>query len=79
MISKIMVYKFANLSREEIAAMLGTNVENIRALRESKEEAAREIAFNMLKDNLPLEQTARLTGLTIEQVQALQVQMETAQ
>jgi hypothetical protein len=33
---------------EEIAAMLGNNVEDIRAFREAKEEGAREIALNML-------------------------------
>jgi hypothetical protein len=33
-----------------------------------------EIALNMLKDNFPLEQIARLTGLTIEQLQQLQVE-----
>jgi predicted transposase YdaD len=76
MVSKIMVYKFTNSSREEIAAMLGTNVENIRALREAKEEAVQTIALNMLKDNLPLEQIVRLTGLTIAQVQTLQAQAE---
>jgi predicted transposase YdaD len=52
MISKIMVDKFDNLLREEIAAMLATNVENIRAFREAKEEAAREIALNMLRKKL---------------------------
>jgi predicted transposase/invertase (TIGR01784 family) len=31
-----------------------------------------EIALNMLKDNLPLEQITRLTGLTIAQIQNLQ-------
>jgi predicted transposase YdaD len=35
-------FRFANLLREEISAMLGTNVENIRAFREAKEEGARE-------------------------------------
>jgi hypothetical protein len=33
-----------------------------------------EIALNMLKDNLSLEQISRLTGMTIEQIQALQAQ-----
>jgi predicted transposase/invertase (TIGR01784 family) len=31
-----------------------------------------EIALNMLKDNLPLEQITRLTGLTIAQIEELQ-------
>jgi predicted transposase YdaD len=38
------------------------------------ERATQTIALNMLKDNLPLEQIARLTGLTIEQLQVLQAQ-----
>jgi predicted transposase YdaD len=74
MVSKIMVYKFTNSSQEEIAAMLGTNVEDIRAFREAKEEERQAIAINMLKDNLPLEQIARLTGMTIAQLEKLQTE-----
>jgi predicted transposase/invertase (TIGR01784 family) len=74
MVSKIMVYKFDNLSREEIAAMLGTNVENIRAFREAKEEERQTIALNMLRKNLDLETIAEVTGLTITQLQALQAE-----
>jgi hypothetical protein len=33
-----------------------------------------EIALNMLKDSLPLEQISRLTGLTIAQIEALQAE-----
>jgi predicted transposase/invertase (TIGR01784 family) len=33
-----------------------------------------EIALNMLKDNLPMEQITRLTGLTIAQIEELQTQ-----
>ena len=40
------------------------------------EKATYTIALNMLKDNLPLEQISRLTGMTIEQIQALQAQGE---
>jgi predicted transposase YdaD len=76
MVSKIMVYKFTNSSREEIAAMLGTNVEDIRALREAKEEAVQTIALNLLKENIPLETIARTTGLTVTQIRALQAQTE---
>jgi predicted transposase YdaD len=76
MVSKIMVYKFTNSSREEIAAMLGTNVEDIRALREAKEEERQTIALNMLRKNLDLVTIAEVTGLTIVEVQALQTQVE---
>jgi predicted transposase YdaD len=33
-----------------------------------------EIALNMLKENLPLEQISRLTGLSIAQLQQLQTE-----
>ena len=76
MIGTIMVYKFGKLSRKEIDVMLGTELQDIRAFREVREEKAQEIALNMLKDNFTLEQISRLTGLTIEQIQQLQVQLE---
>jgi predicted transposase/invertase (TIGR01784 family) len=50
-----------------------------RMAEERGEERARvttqtEIALNMLRDNLPLEQIARLTGLTIAQIEVLQAE-----
>jgi predicted transposase YdaD len=56
--------------------MLGTNVEDIRALREAKEEERQTIALKMLRKNMPLETIVEITELTIEQVQALQAQSE---
>jgi hypothetical protein len=44
--------------------------------RMAEERQKQTIALNMLKDNLPLEQISRLTGLTIEQLQQLQAQVE---
>lgn len=76
MVSTIIAYMFTTLSRQEIDEMLGIKMEDIRVFREAKEEKAQEIALNMLKDNFPLEQVARLTGLTIEQVQSLQSQIK---
>ncbi len=72
MISTIMVYKFTNLSREEIDAMLGTKLEDTRVFREAKEEERRSIALNLLRENISLETISRTTGLSIEQLQALQ-------
>jgi predicted transposase YdaD len=72
MISTIMVYKFTNLSRQEIDTMLGTKLEETRVFREAQEDKAKAIALNMLKDSLPLETIARFTGLTIAQLQELQ-------
>ena len=73
MLGTIMVYKFTNLSRQEIDAMLGIRIEETRVYREAQEEKAIAIALNMLQDNLPLEQISRLTGLTIAQIKQLQV------
>jgi predicted transposase/invertase (TIGR01784 family) len=74
MISTIMVYKFANLSREEIDAMLGTKLEDTRVFREAKEEERRSMALKMLQEGATLEFVTKVSGFTIEQIQALQVQ-----
>jgi predicted transposase YdaD len=42
LITTIIVYKFSNLSREEIQAMLGLNLEEPRAILEAKEEGREE-------------------------------------
>jgi predicted transposase YdaD len=76
MISKIVVYRFNTLSRQEIDEMLGTKLKETRVYQEAKEEGeegrARTIALNMLRDKFTIEQISRLTGLTIAQIQALQ-------
>jgi predicted transposase YdaD len=40
MVNTIMVYKFVNLSREEIDAMLGTKLEETRVVRDAQDEGA---------------------------------------
>jgi predicted transposase/invertase (TIGR01784 family) len=52
-----------------------------RMAEERGEERARvttqtEVALNMLKDNLPLEQITRLTGLTIAEIESLQSRLD---
>jgi hypothetical protein len=42
-----------------------------RERQEGRQEQARMIALNLLKENIPLETIARTTGLTIEQLQEL--------
>jgi hypothetical protein len=59
-------------SQEEVMALS----EAFLTWEQEKETQTKEtIALNMLKDNLPLEQIARLTGLTIEQIEKLQTQV----
>jgi predicted transposase/invertase (TIGR01784 family) len=76
LIGTIMVYKFTNLSRQEIDAMLGIKLEETRVYREAREEAKDEerekIALNLFRKNIPLETIAEVTGITIEQLQQLQ-------
>ncbi len=76
MISTIMVYKFNKLSREEIDVMLGTKLEETRVFQEAQEDKAKAIALNLLRQGLTSEAIAQATGLTIEQVQQLQAQIE---
>jgi predicted transposase/invertase (TIGR01784 family) len=76
LIGTIMVYKFTNLSRQEIDTMLGIKIEETRVYREAREEAKDEerekIALNMIQENISLEVIARITGVTIDRLQQLQ-------
>jgi predicted transposase YdaD len=67
-----MVYKFTNLSRQEIDAMLGITLQETRVYREAREKEREKIALKMIQENIPLETISRITGLTIEQLQQLQ-------
>ncbi len=41
---------------------------------EGKAEALQEVAMNLLNTGMPIEQVARVTGLSVEQLQALQAE-----
>ena len=56
--------------------MFEIRLQDTRVFREIREERTQEIALNMLRENLTVEMIAKLTGLTIEQVQQLQGQLE---
>lgn len=47
-IATIMVYKFTNLSRREVEAMLGLRLEETRVYREAKEEGRQQEAANLV-------------------------------
>ncbi len=72
LITTIMIYKFTNLNRQEIEAMLGIALQQTRVYQEAKEEALQQVVLNLLKEGMPLEAIARVTGLSMEQVQQLQ-------
>lgn len=83
-ITTIAVYKFSNLSREEVEAMLGIKLEETRIYREAKEEGIEEgiqrgkiegkqelkleLVAAMLARGLSIQEVAELLGLTVEQV-----------
>jgi predicted transposase/invertase (TIGR01784 family) len=81
LIQTIFIYKFPDLSRNEVEEMLGlSELKQTRVYQEAKsegklegrQEERQEIAINLLRRNLPLETTAEVTGLTIAQIQQLQ-------
>ena len=83
-ITTIAVYKFSNLSREEVEAMLGIKLDETRVYREAKEEgreegrkegklegkqeAKLELVPAMLARGMSIEEVSELLGLTVEQV-----------
>lgn len=74
LVTTIIVYKFSNLSREEIAAMLGLNLEEPRAIREAKEEGERTIVLRLLNrrvGNIPDALLSQIQELSVEQLEAL--------
>ncbi len=73
-ISRIMVYKFTNLSSQEIDEMLEIKVEETRVYQEAQEKERRSIAINMLRKHLDLAMIAEVTGLSIAQLQDLRSQ-----
>jgi predicted transposase/invertase (TIGR01784 family) len=43
-----------------------------QGIEQGEDRATQKIALNMLQENIPLETIARITGLTIDQLQQLQ-------
>ncbi|MFN6465484.1 MAG: Rpn family recombination-promoting nuclease/putative transposase [Nostoc sp. DedVER02] len=82
LVTTIIVYKFSNLSREEIATMLGLNLEEPRAILEAKEEGREEgreegertIVLRLLNrrvGNIPDALLSQIQELSVEQLEAL--------
>ncbi|WP_335006601.1 DUF4351 domain-containing protein [Nostoc sp.] len=74
MVTTIIVYKFSTLSRDEIATMLGLNLEEPRAIREAKEEGERTIVLRLLNrrvGNISDALLSQMQGLSVEQLEAL--------
>ncbi len=52
--------------------MIAASIEETRVYREAQEKVCRSIALKLLRKDLDLETIAEVTGLTIEQIQAIQ-------
>jgi predicted transposase YdaD len=76
-ITTIAVYKFSELSREEVEAMLGLSLQQTRIYQEAKAEGREEREAEMLRVTVPL---LLKTGMTVEQIaQQLNVDVESVQ
>jgi predicted transposase/invertase (TIGR01784 family) len=79
LVTTIAVYKFANLSREEVEAMLGLRLQETRVYQEAKAEGREEGREEVLAATLPLllkagmtvEQIAQQTGVEVAVIQRL--------
>ena len=82
-VATVTAYKFTQLTRDQINAMLGITIEQTRVYQEAKEEGRKEglqagrqeeklaIARNLLTLGLPLEQIVTATDLPLEEIQTL--------
>ena len=78
MISTILVYKFSNLSREEVESMLRLNIEEIRIYQDLKAEAEAKVAKRLAQKGVSIEEIANLVDLSIEEVQRILQQAESS-
>jgi predicted transposase/invertase (TIGR01784 family) len=89
LIETIIVYKLPKKSREEIEAMLGlSELKQTRVYQEAleegkaegeakgKAEATRKFALKLLRTGMNLQQIAEVTELSLQQVQALQKEIQ---
>ena len=68
-IETIVIYKFPNLNRQEVEAMLGLDlIKNTRVYQEAQQDAKLETVPRLLKMGLTLEQVAEALDLDIEVV-----------
>ncbi len=84
-ITTIAVYKFTNLKREEVEAMLGISIEESRVYQDAKaegceigrEEEREKVIRNLLHRGLPLEAIAEVLELPVEEVTQIAQQQPT--
>jgi predicted transposase/invertase (TIGR01784 family) len=81
LIETVLVYKFTNLTRQEIETMFAlSDLKKTKVYQEALQEGElkgelrgrQEVALNLLKTGMNITQVAKLTGLTTAQVQEIQ-------
>jgi predicted transposase YdaD len=74
-VTTIAVYKFSDLSREEVEAMLGISLEETKVYQEAKKEGQEEILAVtvplLLKSGMTAEQIAQQTGINVQVIRRI--------
>jgi predicted transposase/invertase (TIGR01784 family) len=74
LVSTIIVYKFSNLTRDEVNAMLGIELEQTRVYQEAKAEEAQNLVLRLLNrrvGNMSIELQERVKALPLERLENL--------
>lgn len=75
-ITTIAVYKFSNLTREEVEAMLGRSIEETRIYQDLERQTKLKVAERFLREGDSVEKVARGVDLPIEEVRQIAAQIE---
>lgn len=74
MITTIMVYKFTNLSRQEVEAMLGISLQETRVYQEAREDEAKSLILRLLNrrvGEVPESVRTQIETLSLTQLESL--------
>jgi predicted transposase/invertase (TIGR01784 family) len=74
-ITTIVVYKFANLTREEVETMLGLGLEETRIYQDLERETNLKVIRNLLKREVSLEEIAEIVEMSVEEVRQIAQQI----
>jgi predicted transposase/invertase (TIGR01784 family) len=75
-ITTIAVYKFSNLTREEVEAMLGRSIQETRIYQDLERQTKLKVAERFLRQGDSVEKVAEGVDLSIEEVQQIAAQLE---
>lgn len=75
-VTTIAVYKFSNLTREEVEAMLGRNIEETRIYQDLERQTKLKVMARLLREGDSIEKIARIVDLSIDEVQQLATELQ---